>query len=93
MHLNKTRGSAPSRHNGGKALTRLFYKALSGGLFACAAVLVLIIAIVIWRKVIVPEKAFFDLGTEANVVLFMGVLMVICLVGGWIIRRAISSEK
>lgn len=73
-------------------MTGLFYKALSTGLFACSAILALIIGIVIWRKVIVPGRAFFDLGNEAYVVLFMGGLTLVCLVGGWIIRRAIPTK-
>lgn len=86
-------GSRLRPHNGGEPVTRLFYKALSGGLFACAAILALIIVIVLWRKVWLPGKAFFDLGTEANVVLFMGALTVVCLIGGWIIRRSIPRDK
>ncbi len=59
-------------------MAELFYKLLYNGLLACAGIVSLIIAIIIWRKMWVAGKTFAELGQDGNAIMFMSVLVVLC---------------
>lgn len=72
---------------GGK-LSHFFYKLLFNGLLACSGIVSLIIAVILWRRMWVEGKAFSELGTEGNGVIFMAVLVAISLLIAWRIKKA-----
>jgi len=69
-------------------LTEFFYKVLFGGLLACAGLMSFILGIIVWRKMWVGGKTFEQLGTEGNVMIFIGVLTVLSLAIAWRIKVA-----
>jgi len=69
-------------------MTGLFYKLLYNGLLACAGIISLIIATIVWRKMWLADKSFAELGKDGNAIIFMSVLAVFCGVIAWRIKKA-----
>ena len=67
-------------------MSELFLRLLFGGLTGCAAIVSMIAGLVLYRKVWLTGNTFASLGSEGNVVIFMGVLVAACLLLAWRVK-------